>query len=417
MPDDVKAIEEGSLDVADLTSLFAEDVKDDKVVADKEEAPVVVDKDEDEEEIEEDTEDDKKEEKDKKDNDEIEIELEDDEDLTDQLPSRRDIKKEFPEFFKKFPAVEKAMFREKQYAEVFPTPADAKAAVETVKVFESFRADLMNGSIEATLSSVKQVNPKAFTNIASNLVDTLYKVDREAWTDVVSGLIQNALHKAYTDGELDKTESGGNLKLAAQWVSKHLFGTTDIKPVDKKIAKSEPNEAEQKLTRQQQEYFDREQGRAVTDVTTRVDSTLKNAIEKVIDTKDQMTSYVKSKAIEDTMRLVRKHIGDDSRFRASLQKQWNDAAKENFSEGSKDKIRRSILSKAKSLLPDVVRKVRADAMKGSATKTREAAESRDEKPIKSGRPASANSSSGSSKSGNKGSVPKGMSNMDFLLQD
>src|SRR6267142_1435217 len=42
--------------------------------------------------------------------------------------SKRDILAKYPKIFKDFPYLEKAYYREQQYTEVFPNPADAKKA-------------------------------------------------------------------------------------------------------------------------------------------------------------------------------------------------------------------------------------------------------------------------------------------------
>src|SRR6187399_41792 len=96
---------------------------------------------------------------DKEDKDE-EVELEETETETDELefvnvPRKKEILKEFPEIFKKFPGMERALYKEAQYAELFPTMQEAKDAKEELRNLKGVESEIMNGDIESVLRSVK----------------------------------------------------------------------------------------------------------------------------------------------------------------------------------------------------------------------------------------------------------------------
>src|SRR5216684_2440964 len=72
------------------------------------------------------------------------IEIEEEEKY-EEIPKRQAILKEFPELFKKFPAIEHAIYREQQYAEIFPTLDDAKEANARLDDFKAFESELFDG--------------------------------------------------------------------------------------------------------------------------------------------------------------------------------------------------------------------------------------------------------------------------------
>lgn len=396
-----------ALDAQDILNLMAED--DDKIVEDGPKLDDLLD-------------DDKDEKKDKKldpldksiEEDEIEIELKEDDPLI-NIPRRAEVEKKFPGFYKTFPEIEKAVYREKQFADVFSTPAEAKEALEGVKVFTSFQQQLLSGDIEGILSAVKTTNKEAFGNIANEILNTLERVDKDAWGGVVTDLIQNAINSVYQFGISSKDDQ---LQIAAQLINRFYFQNADVKPSVKKSKPTIDPEREQ-INKERQQYAVEIGTRAGNEIQTRVEATLKNTIEKYIDPTSVMTPYIKEKAVTDAIDKTKSLIRDDTRFRAAIDKAWSDAARDNYSEKSKDKIRSMILSKAKTILQPVIRKVKADALKGfdSRRSLKEADEPlKDEKPLGTNR-RSATPDKTSKNGLTNGKIPANMSTRDFLMSD
>ena len=127
-----------------------------------------------------------------------------------------------------------------------------------------------------------------------------------------------------------------------------------------------------------------------------------------------MTDYVKKTATNEALSLVKSLIDKDTRFRAHYDGLWRKAAQNNYSRQSLEEVRNAYLSKAKSLLRDVIQRTRNEALRGlNVTKRDRDGEQRDKKgPVPPGR-----SSSGQSSGKGKSEVPKGMSYQDFLAQD
>lgn len=378
-------------------------MKDDSIEPDKETADLLKPLDHEDKEGDEDGTEEKDEEKEEK----VEIKDEDEESYTD-VPKRQVILKEFPELFKKFPGLEKSIYREQQYAELFPTISDAREAADRLADFKSFEGELFDGSIEGILKSVKSSNEKAFGKITGGILQTLHKVDEKSYYSTLNHVIKSALSTAFKSA---KSSGDDQLEIASQLLHKFIYGSTTVS--EPEIVANEPDEKESKLTEREQNFAKQQLGNAINDVSTRTDNLIKSTVDKYIDTKSVMTSYVRGKAVDDVMTRVRSNIDGDARFKAVLDKLWQASARDGYSEVSKTKIRNALISKARTILPGIIQKVKVDALKGLATRTREASEPKDEKPLPSGRASASNTSSGSK----KGEVPKGMKTLDFLMQD
>jgi len=357
--------------------------------------------------------------KDDDESEEKEIDLKDEDELDyKDIPKRQEILKAYPDIFKKFPGVEKAIYREQQYAEVFPTISDAKAANERLTTLKNFEGELLSGSIEGVLASVKNTDGKAFGQITGNLLQTLQKVDEKAYFNTLNFVLKNALSSAYTTG---KSNDDDQLQIAAQLLHRFIYGNTEVTlPAENNNRLNEPSAKELELQNREKSFLNQQLNVAVTDVTTRTDNVIKSAIDKHIDPNEIMTPYVRNNAVRDVMDLIKKEIMGDTRFVTIKDKLWESALKDNFSEASKLKIRNALLSKAKTVLPGIIKKVKADALKGLSSKNRSANESRDERPLSVGKTANPDkkSSSGSNDNVKKGKeVPRDMKTLDYLMSD
>src|SRR5215469_7143808 len=65
---------------------------------------------------------------------EEEVKLNDDDIDIDSPVKRKELLAAYPDIFKKFPYLEKSMYREQQYSELFPTMSDAKVAAERSQI-------------------------------------------------------------------------------------------------------------------------------------------------------------------------------------------------------------------------------------------------------------------------------------------
>ena len=353
---------------------------------------------------------------------EIEAELEepDDEKLELVTPvRRRDILKKYPQLFKDFPYLEKAYYREQQFTEVFPTINDAKAAHEKSEVLDKFENDVMGGNIETILKSVKETNPGSFHKIVDNYLTTLSKIDEPAYMHVLSNVTKHTIVTMVNEARrlgVGEGQPGLALQQAAHLLNQFVFGTSDFKPPTRLSREDNPddNSREKKLSEREQTFVRQQFEGARNELNTRVNNTLRNTIDANIDPKGSMTDYVKRNASRDTLDTLENLINQDSRFKVLVDKLWEKAFESNFSRESLDRIRSAYTSKAKTLLPSVIKKARIEALKGMGKRVNDSEEeiiSSKKGPVTPGRPRSQNSSGKVTKASE---IPTGMSTLEFL---
>jgi hypothetical protein len=339
---------------------------------------------------------------------EIELETEeetekpDEEELELTTPVRRkEILQKYPNLFKDFPYLEKAYYREQQYTEILPSLDDAKVAVEKAETLDNFEKELLGGSAESILKAVKENNQDAYNKLVDNYLPSLAKVDQQAFHHVVGNVIKQTIIGMYQESRTTQNDALAN---AAVILNQFVFGTSNFAPPSQLAKPESPDKSELQSERQKfiQERFETTRD----DLATKVANTLKATIEQNIDPRESMTDYVKKNASRDAMEQLNSLIDKDTRFRAILDKLWEKAFQSNFSKDSVDKIRSAYFSKAKTLLPTVIKQARNSALKGLGKQT----DSVDRRgPIPPGKTTTQGSRSPQLKSG--------MSTLDFFMQD
>jgi hypothetical protein len=322
------------------------------------------------------------------------------------IPKRQEILKQFPELFKKFPTIERAIYGNQQFREIFPTIQDAKEAQERVQDYEKFESTLLNGNVGDILKSVKNTDERAFNKITNDYLGSLYRVDPQAHGRVVSVLVGNLAQLMYNSGRQNNNE---NVKAAAQILNQWAFPNGQA-PVQQPV---QNNEAENSLRREREGFVRQQYDVALEDVSNRAMNTIKAAVEDHIDRKGMMTDYVKRNAINDVMGKIREAVETDTGFKSLLDKLWTNAFNNNFSQDSKNKLRNALLSKARTVLPGIINNVKTDALKGQAARNGKNKDD-DRSPLPKGAPVSRERSEGNKKAGE---IPRGMKTIDYLMQD
>jgi hypothetical protein len=338
------------------------------------------------------------------------------EDLELMTPVRRkEILAKYPKLFKDFPYLEKAYYREQQFTEVFPTIQDAKTSAEKARVLDKVEQDVMNGDISSVLSAAKQENQESFFKIVDNYLPNLKKVDQQAYYHVLGNVVKDTIITMVREGRA-LGEQGAPLTAAANVLNQFVFGSQTFQP-PQQLSRQRPED-----NKREDEFRQQEQQRTYTqfesvkdDLQTRADNVLKSTIDSHIDPNKTMTDYVKNHATKEAFDTLETLISKDARFRGLLDKLWEKAFQQKFDKESTDRIKSAYLSKAKTLLPSVIKKARNDALKGLGRRSSEEEKSEPEKrgPITPGR--STAPSSGKYKSGKE--IPKNVTTLDYLMKD
>lgn len=321
---------------------------------------------------------DKKEEKENEDDEElkeIEEDLNEDEIDEDKLElvtpvRRREILAKYPEVFKDFPYLEKAYYREQQFTEVFPTVNDAKEASEAAKILTNFESDISQGNTKKLLSGLKDSNPKGFNKLVDNYLPTLLETDKDAYSHVVGNLTKNMVRGMISSA---RSESNEALEIAANLLYKWAFNTT--KWEEPSNLSNDKDDIEDKkvdsVNEERQSIINERLTNAKSDLDEKLNNSIKSTIDAFIDPKDSMSAYVRKHATNECLETLNDLISKDKRFTDLVDRLWDKAIETKFSKDSLDTISRAFKSKAKTLLPAVIKQARREALKGSSVKTKD----------------------------------------------
>jgi len=261
---------------------------------------------------------------------------------------------------------------------------------------------------------VKQTDPRAFHKIVDNYITTLGKVDEQAYYHVLSNISKHTIMAMVREGQRSNNET---LKQAAQVLNQFIFGSSDFQAPSNLSTQERPedNTREEQIKRREREFTERQFESTRGDLNTRVNNVLRSTIDANIDPKQSMTDYVRRNASRDAMDSLESLISQDARFKSLVDKLWEKAFEDSFRRESVDRIRSAYISKAKTLLPSVIKKARIEALRGMGRKSDDDSNSEEgnKSPIPVGRPRSPNS--GKIKDAKE--IPKGMRTLDFLMQD
>jgi hypothetical protein len=384
---------------------------DDETLPKKEKKDTKTDKeDEDEDKDDEDDEDEEDELKDLED----ELEEPDEEKLELVTPVRRkEILKKYPNLFKDFPYLEKAYYREQQFTEVFPTVNEAKEAADKSSTFDKVETDIMKGNTENIMRTIK-TDQKAFNRMADNLLPTLAKVDKDVYLHVVGNVVKHTIISMVSEARKSNNEQ---LQAAAHIINQFVFGSSDFEAPKPLASDSKPEDTskEDELNARERKFAEQRFTSARTDLNTRVNNSLKATIDSYIDPRQSMSDYVRRNASRECFEKLESVIKQDSRFRILVDKLWERAASQDYNSDSVNAIKSAFLSKAKTVLPSLIKQARNEALKGMGKRV--SSSDKEEKETKVYR-----NKEGSSRSSDKSDhkvkgIPKGMSSLDFLMAD
>lgn len=319
--------------------------------------------------------------------DEKEDEEEDELELA-KIPTRSQIKAKYPNIFKEFKALDHIFHREKAYAEVFPTVKDAKAAKEDIGEYVKIQEELLNGNVTGTLNRVKISNPKAYEKIANNIIESLIAVDKESYIEPARVVFKSGLNNLYSIAQQALKKDPANkraeqMMIAAELIHEGLFGSSEVTPYSKETKEEDKENPEvEKLKRERQAIDHEKFNEAHSKVTSRFGDLVTRTLDKNIDKNNVLSTYVKNNLIKDIKEELDKQLIADRRFGGIVKKLYERAKEGNFNQESIDNILTALKNKAGSILPDIMRAKKGEALKGSGKvrniKTRELSRDKDE---------------------------------------
>jgi len=307
-------------------------------------------KDEDEDNEEGEKEDEEDEDKDEKEDDEEELQL--------TRVEFKDIKGKYPQFFKDFPELKHAFFREQQFTEIFPTVEDAKRASEAQNAYEEITAAVIDGDVDKFLSELESESKDGLENFAKNFMPSLQKTNKDLYFEIIGPQVATFIRNVYAHGTRDKDD---NIKNAAKIVHKMIFGGA-YEDVEKDVPLINiESKKDDKIEKDKAEYFSTKYNNLYKEVTETCYNKLDEEIGKgLIDLKGkQGLVRILSKDIRGR---VLEELEKDSAYMGRMQALWKREQRNGFSGTLKSSLSTLFLAKAKTVLPKIRMEVRREAL-------------------------------------------------------
>lgn len=270
--------------------------------------------------------------------------------------SYSDVKKEFPEFFKRFPQLKTAFFREQEFTKRFANLEDADEAIEAIEAFRAVEDTVKAGNAAEFLDQVATISDAAVDRFANNFLPALYEKNQKAYFRVTAPLIRNVLAEVLEAGQENDNK---NLENAAKVVHQAIFR-------DDKYGKvpmaTKPAEPDPELTQERNEFYTGKHNELMMNVTKDIRSQLESEISKSVDPTKSMRPGIKKLIIEKIVAEVDKEVSSDPNHMSRIMSLWRRERQSKYSGRYKGSIVTAYLSRARTSIPSIRKKVRSEIM-------------------------------------------------------
>lgn len=335
-----------------------EDIKDENDKEDKEddkENKEIIGEVEEENEV--DSED---EESDEKSEESDEDEEDEDTEELDRITHASDLKKAYPDIFKKFPDVKAALYRDQQYAELLGSPKEAETLVKKGNLLDIIEKQLIvDGDAKDLLASVKKDSAESFTKIAYSFLPLLAEMDKETYIEVAAYPIKQLCRSM-----IRKFDKATNEYKAALYVHKYFFDNLDV---DSKIkleegVKSNKSPREIEYENKLKEIDQRDGNAFFSSTNESYVAKLNREFRIELDKNENLSDWLKGTIVEKGLQEIKSQLDNDPRFKRQMESLWAQAKTSGYSNDLKSRIVSTALARAKSLLPKVRAKLIAEAL-------------------------------------------------------
>lgn len=263
-----------------------------------------------------------------------------------------EIKKEYPDLFKKYPELRVNYFKAEQYGEVFPTVDSAKEASAKADVFDNFSLQAANGDLGEILVTVGNNNPNALGGIAEKILPQLYSLNPQLYVKALNPEIKRVLQTAWKSAKESKNE---NLANSVAHLAQFL-GLDKAQPQ----SQSGPDPEKEELRNQLVQTYNRDAENFNNSVYDLAGAEMAKLVKAGINPKD-FNEWQISKLTEDVMTEVVEVLKKDGKTQKQIQYLFNQAQRNGLSEDSRASIVSAYLAGAKMIIPQIRQRILAKA--------------------------------------------------------
>lgn len=274
----------------------------------------------------------------------------------------KDLKKDYPGIFKKYPQLAQVIQNERAFSQVFASPEEAKQAATDAEFFSGLEASIMNGDAQPLIDAVAKSSPPDFINFALDFSEKIRVMDSRLYAAMTAPGIRAVLKSAINAAD---EADNKNLRNSALFITKFLFGSNDTKSIEdlEKLLdeKPRPKEDDTVRTERDQVRFERYDNFR-TDVNSDTYDSMKDLITKSFSPTIRITNYIKDKVIEDTLKEVDTTLAKDARHIKFMDSLFAKARQTNFNKESRRQLVDAYLRAAKALVPATLAKNLGEAL-------------------------------------------------------
>ena len=268
----------------------------------------------------------------------------------------KDIKTKYPNIFKEIPQLAQAIRNDRAYSEVFATPEDAREAAQRAGYFNKLENSIIGGSIKELLNDVEQANKDTFKKVAKDFLPTIKEKSMELYAELTLPAVNDVLRSAIRDAA--GTENT-NLRNAALHIAKYLYGKPEIPDLDAK--REVPNEAEEKVKAERAAFWQEKQADFTNECYSEGREETIKEIAKGIDSDKSISPFLKKSLKDAVFQEVDQLLAKDTRHLRQMNALWRKAESTGFPKETRKEIINAYLREAKTLIPSVRQKLRAEA--------------------------------------------------------
>ncbi len=280
-----------------------------------------------------------------------------------------EIKKEFPELFKKYPDLRANYFQAEKFKEYFPTVEDAESAAKKAEMFELFEGYAAAGDLTSEYSILETLarnKPQVLPKIADEIIPKLFELDKKLGTNLYSRatapVITSLLRFTHSEAIRMNNTDGENLKNSVGHIAKFLNGLgIRLNGNENREAPREDPEKIQ-LQQQNQALLSNTAGNYESEVYTEAFDKTKSEVQVGLNDEKKLNNWQLDKLTEDIIREVGRVLESDANHQREMQSLWNRAMQSGFPRDMKAKIINARLARAKMIIPAIRQKLKSEAL-------------------------------------------------------
>lgn len=286
------------------------------------------------------------------------------EEKPEEKPEEKGAKGPYDEAFNKHPALRRAFFRDRAFLEVFSSPEEAKEAAERVADFDALEDSLMDGNPEPMFRQMAQNAPEALGGVVENIIPSLAKISGQLAARAALPGLKIVLRTALADAK-----AAGNQALAnsVAWIAK--YAKLELEGGDGAPRRPAAADPEVRRLREQNQSMMESRGREFTGSAQAsaygtVDADIKKAI-----TGQPLSDFEKTSLVDRVRAEVIQLLDSDESHNNRMDTLWKRVEREGFPMAKRGDIVHAFLAGARPLLPQVIKKHLAEALKGKQPAT------------------------------------------------